>query len=63
MRSRKSGFQIGGFRDVLVGCRVFVVFEDLATLNTPDHDVVQDTGRVKAGLSRHGLILSHSKIL
>jgi len=29
-----------------------VVYEDLSTLNTPDHDVVQDTGRVQAGLSR-----------
>jgi len=39
-----------------------VVYEDLSTLYTPDHDVVQDTGRVQAGLSRHSSILPQHQI-
>ena len=33
-----------------------VVDEYLSALDTPDHDVVQGTGSVQAGLSRHGSI-------
>jgi len=34
-----------------------VVYEYLSALDTPDHDVVQGTGCVQAGLSWHGFIL------
>ena len=36
---------------------ILIVYEYLPTLYPPDHDVVQDTGRVQAGLSWHGGVL------
>ena len=40
-----------------------VVYEYLSTLDSPDHDVVQDTGRVQASLSWHGISLPQSSAL
>ena len=39
-----------------------VVYEYLSTLDTPDHDVLQKTGRVQAGLSWHCSILLQNQI-
>ena len=32
-----------------------IIYEYLSTLDSTDHDVIQDTGCVKAGLSWHGI--------
>ncbi len=32
-----------------------IIYEYLSTLDSTDHDVMQDTGCVKAGLSWHGI--------
>ena len=42
---------------------ILIVYEYLPTLYPPDHDVVQDTGRVQTGLSWHGISLPQSLAL
>ena len=39
---------------------ILIIYEYLSTLYPPDHDVVQDTGRVQASLSWHANSLTHN---
>jgi hypothetical protein len=60
---RKGIAKSGGLWDKVTktGKKAFfvdIIGEDLSSFYPPDHDMVENTGSIDAGLSRHGRIIS-----